>query len=347
MARWARGRSVRVAARPLCRRCRPPVRSLATLSLAMLLASPSSAWAQGPRLVRIGILTHAWSPWHSNTTGFRDGLLALGYREGQHVMFEARAAEGDLSRLPDLAADLVRQQPDLLFCVAIPEAQACQKATGTIPVVFTQGGDPVALGLVRSLARPGGNLTGIGDLRPELTAKRLELFKETVPTLRRVLITFDPRRAEERDAVAAGRRVAPQLGLTLLERPITAPLEIEPGLAELREGGQDGILIVQSAGTLNIPGRSLEVATSARLPTMYPASFWSKVGALVSYGPDQYQQGRQAARLAHKILTGTPPRELPVELPDRIELIINLKTAKRLGLQVSPSILLRADQVLE
>jgi putative ABC transport system substrate-binding protein len=122
---------------------------------------------------------------------------------------------------------------------------------------------------------------------------------------------------------------------------------MEPGLGELREGGRDGILIVQSGPHLNIPGRSLEVATSNNIPTMYPASFWTKVGALASYGPDQYLQGKQAARLAHKILAGTPPRDLPVELPDRIEFIVNLKTAKRFGLKVPPPALNRADRVIE
>jgi putative ABC transport system substrate-binding protein len=124
-------------------------------------------------------------------------------------------------------------------------------------------------------------------------------------------------------------------------------LEIEPGLAKMEESGRDGVLIVQSGTNLNIPGRSLEVATSNKIPTMYPASFWTQVGALISYGPDQYSQGRQAARLAHKILTGTPASELPVELPDRIEFIINLKTASRIGLKIPPSILFRADRVFK
>lgn len=305
------------------------------------------ARAQTPKVFKIGILTSAWSPWHSNTEGFRDALRELGYVEGKNVNFETRAAQGDPTRMPELAAELVRQKPDVLYCVAGPDAQACQKATTVIPIVFTQAGDPVRLGLVKSLAQPAGNITGIGSLRAELTAKRLELFKETVPSLRRVLVTYDPREPEEGEALTFARSAARRLGLTLLEHPITAPLEIEAGLAELKEGGQDGILIVQAVPNLNIPGRSLEVATSNKLPTMYPSSFWTNFGALVSYGPDQYLQGRQVARVAHKILKGTPPREIPVELPDRIEFIVNLKTAKRLGLQVPRVILLRVDRVIE
>lgn len=308
-----------------------------------LLGGPSSAGAETPKVFKIGILTDAMVPWHSTTLGFRDGLKELGYIEGKNIIFESRAAQGSTSRISDLAAELIRLKPDLLFCVS----DACRRETKQIPIVFSQVSDPVRLGLVDSIARPGGNVTGIANLRAELTAKRLELFKGTVPALRRVLVTYDPREREEQEAVTVARSAASRLGVTLLERPITAPLEMEPALAELKGGGPDGILIVQSGANLNIPGRSLEVATSNRLPTMYPASFWTMFGALVSYGPDQHAQGRQAARLAHKILTGTPPAEIPVELPDRIEFVVNLKTARRLGLPVSQSSLLRADKVIQ
>ncbi len=308
-----------------------------------LVCGASAAWPQGAKLYKIGILTDAMVPWHSATVGFRDGLKELGYVEGKNVIFDTRAAQGDMTRVPTLVAELIQQKPDLLLCVS----DACQKAAGSIPMVFVQVSDPVRLRLVESIARPGGNVTGIANLRAELTAKRLELFKEVVPLLRRVLITYDPREPDERDSVAVARSAARRLQLTLLERPITAPLEIEPGLAALKEGGRDGILIVQSGTNLNVPGRSLEVAASDGIPAMYPASFWSNFGALASYGPDQYSQGRQAARLAQKILLGTPPREIPVELPDRIEFAVNLKTAKRLGLTVPREILLRADRVIE
>ena len=313
------------------------------LAVALALAAAPAAWAQAPKVFKIAILTDAMVPWHTTTQGFRDGLKEFGYVEGKNVIFDARAAQGDLTRVAELAAELAQQKPDLLFCVS----DACRRTSGKIPMVFVQVSDPVRIGLVESIARPGGNVTGIANLRAELTAKRLELFKEVVPSLRRVLVTYDPREKDERDSVEVARSAASRLKLTLLERPITAPLDIEARLAELKEGGHDGILMVQAGPNLNIAGRSLEVATSNKLPTMYPASFWSKFGALASYGPDQYLQGRQAARLAQKILTGTPPREIPVELPDRIEFIINLKTAKQLGLRVPREVLLRADRVIE
>jgi putative tryptophan/tyrosine transport system substrate-binding protein len=311
------------------------------------LALPLSLLARPAKAVKIGILTTAFSPWHSNTEGFRDELKELGYVEGHNLSFDVRAAQGDSTRLPALAAALVSRSPDLLYCVTGPDASACQKATSSIPIVFTQVGDPVSVGLVRSIARPGGNITGIASLRAELTAKRLELFRNVVPTLRRVLITYDAREPEERDALVSARVAAARADVRLVERSITAAAEMEPGLAALSRGGRDGILIVQSGLNLNIPGRSLEVATSNKIPTMYPASFWSKFGALASYGPDQYLQGRQAARLADRILSGTPPAELPVELPDRIEFVVNVKTAKALGLELPRPVMLSADRLIE
>lgn len=312
------------------------------LTFLTVSSRPPVAWGQGQKVFKIGVLTDGMVPWTSSAKGFQDGLKEFGYIEGKNVTFEARATQGDRTRLRELAAELMKSNPDLLFCIS----DACWKETGRIPMVFTQVSDPVRIGLVQSMARPGGDITGIANLRADLAAKRLELFKETVPSLRRVLVTYDPRNAEEKEAVTSARSAARRLGLQLLEQPIRDPLEIEPALAKLKAGGEDGILIVQVGTNLNIPGRSLQVATSNNLPTMYPASFWSQFGALASYGPDQYAQGRQAARLAHKILTGTPPRELPVELPDRIEFIINLKTAKRIGLQVPKVVLVRADRVI-
>jgi len=317
--------------------------------LVLLTASDADpAFARPTKPVKIGILTLAWVPWHTNTEGFRDGLKEIGYIEGKDLTYEVRAAGGNAARLPALAAELVRQSPDLLFCVAGPEALACQKATDTIPIVFTQTSDPVKLGLVRGLAKPGANITGISSLRAELTAKRLELFRQLVPSLRRVLVTYDPRDSEELDALASAKSAAARMdGLELIELPITDPLDIESGLGAMKAGGRDGVLIIQPGPNLNIAGRSLQVATSNKLPTMYPSSFWSKVGALASYGPDQNLQGRQAARLADRILSGTRPADLPVELPDRIEFIVNLKTARLLGVDIPPPLRVRVDRLVE
>ena len=313
----------------------------------LLIVLSFGAASQDARPVKIAILTTAMSPWHTETEGFREGLKEFGYFEGKNVELIARAAQGDPVRLQNLAEDLAHRNPDLLLCVSSSGAQVCHRATTAIPIVAVSIGEPIRLGLVTSLARPGGNLTGIANLRADLSAKRLELFREMVPALRRVLVTYDPREPDDLDALAVTRAAASHLGLQLIENPITEPLQIEPALAELEEGGTDGILIVQSGLNLNIPGRTLEVATSNGIPTMYPHAFWPRFGALASFGPDQHAQGRQAARLAHRILTGTPAGSLPIELPDRVEFVINLKTAEKLGLQLSPSILAQADRVFE
>lgn len=322
--------------------------ALSAFVAVLLGAGSAGGSAQAPgKVLRIGILTSAYIAWHNQTRGFREGLTELGHIDGRNVVFHILTGQGDSARLPALADELVRTQPDLLYCVATPEVRACQKATRTVPIVFTQTGDPVKLGLVQSLARPGGNITGIGSLRGMLAAKRLELFKEVVPTLRRVLVTYDPREDEEAEAVKVAKEVAASLGLTILDRAITRPEEIEAGLDMLGDNGRDGILIVQANPNLNIPGRSLEVATSYRIPTMYASAFWAEHGALASYGANELQQGRQVARLAHNILLGKSPAEIPVELPAEIELVINLKTAERIGLEVRPGVLLRANRVIQ
>jgi putative tryptophan/tyrosine transport system substrate-binding protein len=317
---------------------------VATLIIASKLAGAAPQDARG---MTIAILTTAMAPWHTETEGFRDGLKDFGYVEGRNVALVARASRGDTVRTRELANELARDKPDLLYCVSSTAALACRAATSTIPIVAVGIDDPVELGLAETVARPGGNLTGIGNLRAELSGKRLELFYELVPSLRRALVTYDPREPEEREAVAVAREAAGRLALQLIENPITERLQIEPALAELEEGGSDGILIVQSGLNLNIPGRSLEVATSNNIPTMYPHAFWPRYGALASFGPDQYRQGRQAARLAHAVLTGTPPGSLPIELPERVEFVINSSTAEKLGLHLSPSVLLQADRLLD
>jgi putative ABC transport system substrate-binding protein len=311
-----------------------------TLSLSVGI---SHAWGQGQNVVKIGIVTDAMVPWHDSTIGFRDGLRALGYVEGKNVNFEARAARGHPDRVPEMYRELVSLKPDLLFCVS----DTCRPANGDIPMLFVQVGDPIDHHLVRSIAHPGGNVTGIANLRGDLTAKRLELFKEILPTLHRVLVTFDPRDPEELSSVQSAKSAGARLDVTILEQPITDPLEIEPGFGKLHEGGTDGILIVQAGTNLNIPGRSFEVAFTNNIPTMYVSSFWAEIGALATYGPDHYRQGRQAARLAQKILMGIPPSEIPVELAERIDFIINLKTANRLGIKIRPELQVRADRIIE
>jgi putative ABC transport system substrate-binding protein len=310
----------------------------------LLLAAAGGAGAQAPKAkpFKIGILTDAMVPWHDSTQGFRDGLKEEGLVEGKDVVFDVRPTRGDPTRILAIYDELRTEKPDLLVCVA----DTCKKENGLIPMVFLQV-DPVARGLVRNIARPEGNITGVSDLRSEMTAKRLELFKELVPSLKRVLVSYDPREIGEVQSVASARSAASSLGVKLIEQPITDRFDIEPGLDALEEGGSDGILIVQAGTNLNIPGRSFEVAFANKIPTMYTNTLWAEVGALATYGPDDYGQGRQAARMAHKIVMGTRPGDIPVEQAERFVFIVNLKTAKQLGLSIPPQGLVRADHVIE
>lgn len=310
----------------------------------LLFTAADRAEAQAPieKPVKIGIITDAMVPWHDATQGFRDGLKDEGLIEGKDIILDARPTRGDPNRVLAIYDELRAQKSDLLVCVA----DTCKKENGLIPMVFLQI-DPLPRGLVRNIARPEGNITGVSDLRAEMTAKRLELFKELLPSLKRVLVSYDPRETGEVQSVASARSAASSLGLTLIEQPITDRFDIEPGLTSLERGGSDGILIVQAGTNLNIPGRSFEVAFARRIPTMYMNTLWGEVGALATYGPDVYVQGRQAARMAHKIVMGTRPADIPVEQAERFVFTLNLKTAKHLGLSIPPQSLVRADRIIE
>jgi ABC-type uncharacterized transport system substrate-binding protein len=295
--------------------------------------------------VRIGALTESWGP-TKGIVGFRDGLQELGYRENEHFVLGVRFTEGDTAALPDAARELVRQGVDLILAAGADAARAARRATDRVPIIFLGGSDPVTLGLVQSFARPGGNVTGVTDLDTELTSKRLEIFKEIIPGLRRVLFPYD---VGDRDTVAhlpAYQEAARRLGITLVERPLRSHDEARAGIVGMRKGEADGILAPRYLA-LNIPGFMLEASARRPIATMFHDSLFVEKGGLASYSPSRYEAGRQAARLADRILKGARPGDLPVERPTRLELVINLKAAKTLGLTIPPGILQRADQVIE
>jgi putative ABC transport system substrate-binding protein len=277
--------------------------------------------------------------------GLRDGLLELGYRENEQFVLGIRFTQGDLTALPAAARELVQYGVDLIFASEESPAKAAQLATTRIPIVFSVVGDPVGLGLIQSFARPGGNITGVTDLRFELSPKRLEVFREIVPSLKRVLFLYD---AADADAVARAkvyREAAHRLGIELIERPVRTEEEARATLAQISKGEVDGIVEPPQA-SLNIPGFILEAASQRALPTMFDAAFWVERGGLASYGPDFYASGRQAARLVDKILKGANPAEIPVEVNPKVEFAINLKVAKALGLTIAPEVLYRADRII-
>jgi putative ABC transport system substrate-binding protein len=306
--------------------------------------SADSAERTGP--IKIGALTQSWGA-TPQMVGLRDGLLALGYREGEQFVIGVRFTQGDIAALPAAARDLARSGVDVIFASDTDAAKAAQLATNRIPIVFTAfEGDPVELGLVQSYARPGGNITGVTGEDVDLSAKRLEIFKEMLPGLKRVLFPYDP---NDLSAVAAARLyhdAARQLGLVLIEKLVRTEEEARTTLSKLRKAEVDGIVAPKNL-SLNIPGVVLEATSQRAIPTMFHGAFYVERGGLVSYGPDFYDSGRQAARLMDKIVKGENPGRIPVEANPKFELAINVKTAKALKLAIPPSVLQRANRLIE
>ena len=298
------------------------------------------------RLIKIGALTESWGPTPA-IIGLRDGLQELGYRENEQFVIGVRFTQGNPAELAEAARDLVRRGVDIIVTAEGGNtAKAAQAATSRIPIVFMGGSDPVGTGLVQSLARPGGNITGTADLDIELGPKRMEIFRELVPGLKRTLLPSDATNAYAVAQLPAYRDAARRLGLTLVERPVRTEAEAQAALAKIRKGEVDGILAPRFV-SLNIPGFVLDTAQKQGLPAMFHGLFFAERGGLAAYSAADSQLGRQAARLVDKILNGAKPADLPVEQPTTFELIINVKTAKALGLSVPPSILLRATRVIE
>jgi len=302
--------------------------------------------AQSPRLVKIGALTESWGPTPA-IVGLRDGLQELGYRENETFVIGVRFVQGNFAELPEAARALVRHGVDLIVTTATDNAaKAAHMATTRTPIVFLGGSDPVGAGLVKSFARPGGNVTGIADLEFELVPKRMEIFRELIPGLKRVLLVYDGTNPVAISRLAVHRDAAQRLGLTLVERPVRTEDEARSVINALRKGEVDGIfaprLLLQ-----NIPGLILEIAPKRAVPTMFDDAFYVERGGLASYAANMYGLGRQAARLVDKILKGARPGDVPVEQPTKFELVINLKAAKALGVTIPRSILGQADRVIE
>jgi putative ABC transport system substrate-binding protein len=297
--------------------------------------------------VLIGALSESWGPTPA-IVGLRDGLVELGHRENEHFVIGVRFTEGDADELPRAARQLVERGADILVTGGggANEAKALQRATDRVPIVFISGSDPVGTGLVQSVARPGGNVTGVADLDIALAPKRLEIFREVVPGLKRVLFAYDAGDSYAVSQLERYREAARRLGLSLVERPVHTQDEARAALGRVRKSEVDGILSPRFL-SLNIPGFIIEAGRRQAVPTMLHASFHVEQGGLVSYAANLHALGRHAARLVDRIIKGARPADIPVEQVARFELVINMKTAKTLGLVIPPSILLRADRLIE
>ena len=311
-----------------------------------LLAAPFAAEAQqAGKMYRIGFLgLSSAEDYAENLRAFRQGLRDLGYEEARNVSIEYRWAEGRSERLPALAAELVRLQPDLLVTHAAPGIRAARRATSTIPIVMGASGDPVRLGFVKSLARPGGNTTGVTSLVFDLPAKRLELLRETVPKLRQVAVLS----TEDSGAMKETEAAARTLGVRVRAFSVTREqARLETVFTAILRDRPDALIVIPDPATVRHHARIADFATRNRLPTMGGQKSFVATGGLIAYGGDFSEGWRLAARYVDRILKGAKPADLPVEQPTKFELVINMKTAKALGLTIPQSVLLRADHVIE
>jgi putative ABC transport system substrate-binding protein len=322
--------------------------------LLIALGAGALAWAgatraQAPaKAPRIGLLSPVSpsdaAPWHQ---AFRLGLRDLGWVEGKNLSIEYRYSEGRHDRLPDLAADLVRLKVDVIVVSFPPDALAAQKATRAIPIVMAAGGDPVAYGLIESLARPGGDVTGLSVMTAELVGKRLELLNEMVPKLSRVAVLWNPQGAPSKLGWKEIQLPAQQLGVQLHSLEVRNSNELDQAFESATRGRTGALVIMPDpVFTANLK-RIVILAAKSRLPSIYHISEFADAGGLAAYGPDRADSFRRAATYVDKILKGAKPADLPVEQPTKFELVINVKTAKAIGITIPRTVLFRADRVIE
>ena len=310
----------------------------------ILIAIQFAEAQQQTKITKIGWL--ASSPRLAQYEGYKKALRALGYVEGKNIAFEYRSAEGETGRFPALADELVRLKVDLIIANATTAALAAKNATRTIPIVFTSGGDPVAVGLIDSLARPGGNLTGFSNMTSELAGKRLELLKETVPKLSRVAVLRDPRNVTSTEDWKESLYPARELGLQLHSIEVSSADKFESAFKEAVQARSAALWVTISGVNNSNHKRIADLALKHRLPAISRFGDFVVNGGLMSYGNDEAENYKRVAYLIDKILKGANPGDLPIERPTKFELVINLKTARQLDLTIPQSVLYRADKVI-
>jgi putative ABC transport system substrate-binding protein len=323
---------------------------LTWLLATVLLTTAIAAEAQQPKKVpRIGVLYSGLSgAAYPPIDGFRQGLRELGYLDGKNIAIDYRFAEGNLDRLPDLAVDLAMLRIDVIVAVGgSPAILAAKNATSTIPIVFPAVGDPVSLGIVDSLARPGGNITGLTLRPPEFSGKRLELLKEVVPQAKSVAVLGEEANPSHVLDFKSMQAPASALGVQLHQMEVRSPNDFDSAFSKITKIVRAAALFVQAAPIfIDNRKRIADLAIKGRLPAIYDAREVAEAGVLMSYGSDRFDLGRRAAVFVDKILKGAKPADLPVEQPTKFEFVINLKTAKQIGVTIPPNVLVRADRVI-
>jgi putative ABC transport system substrate-binding protein len=315
--------------------------------IGMVVAAPA-VWPSASRaqqIRRLGVLLYSSPEGDANFRSLRHALFDLGYVEGKSLALEIRAAQGQPERLPALAAELVRANPEVLFSLGGDVTVPLARATRTIPIVFATSNDPVASGLVASLAQPGGNATGVTFLSDDLASKRLEILKEAVPALKCVTIVWDPAHVD--NELREAERAATQLGIQLSRLPLRSANELDGALRSATEQKTESLYVVSSRLMTRIMKNLVDFAARSRLPLIAGWGAWARIGALLSFGPNLDEMVRRAATHVDQIFKGSRPADLPVQQPSRFELTVNLKTAKAMGLEIAQSLVVRADVVIE
>jgi len=315
----------------------------------MLVAFSPAEAQQRKKIPRIGFLTTGAPEATPDIESFRRGLRELGYLEGENITIEYRFATEKLDRLPDLATELVRLNVDVILAAGgTPTVLAAKNATSEIPIVFPTAGDPVALGIVASLVRPGGNITGLTIRVPEFGGKRLELLKEVIPRARRVAVLGQEANAANAYEFKEMQPAASALDLELHQIRVQSLNDLEPAFSKMTDTVRAAALFLQAAVFFrDNRDRIANLATRSRLPSIHSDKWWPEAGGLMSYGSDVPELYRRAAMYVDKVLKGAKPADLPVEQPKKYEFIVNLKTAKQIGLSIPPNVLARADRVIK
>ena len=313
-------------------------------SVLLLTGLPSDA--QQGKIYRIGVV-HQGGPFQAVVDGLRAGLKELGYEEGKQIHLDIRDAKGDLGAVKEAAKVFEREKANLIYAVTLSVATTVRESTGNVPIVFSVATDPVTSGLVQSFAKPGGRLTGVYYLTTDLTAKRLEILKEILPKLRRVVTFYDPRYPAAIESSKLAREAARQMKIQFDERHVASVEELRQGLRALKARETDAFFYISDGLVASQSQLIVDTAVAIKLPTMLQEQSIVAQGGLASYGPNYYEIGHLSAKYVQKVMTGSQPRDLRIETVDKFEMAINLKTAKAIGITIPTQVLARADKVIK
>jgi putative ABC transport system substrate-binding protein len=317
-----------------------------SLLLTVLLPTVFLVEAQQARVYRVGVI-HPGGPYKAVVDGMWDGLRQLGYKEGKDILLDIRDTKGDLKAVEETARVFERERVNLIYAVTTSVTTPVKDVTSRVPIVFSLGSDPVGSGLVQSFAKPGGRLTGVQYSTTDLTGKRLEILKEMLPKLSRVVTIYNPNNRIAVEAAALARQAGKQFGVQLVEQHATSVDELRKRVEALKAREADAYFYTSDAMVTSQAQLVIDMATSKKLPTMFSEQSVVAMGGLASYGQNFHEVGRLSAKYVQKIMTGAQPRDLRVEIVDKFELVINLKTAKQIGLTIPPGVLARADRVIK